>query len=230
MSHPELDARSPSLRGECLLLNPVGGPGAPLDLLRVLRERGLRAAEARDPFDAMATLALHERHRALDRDPAPLILLLVEPDRQPEARLLVASAARYAPRAVVWEFVPARTPQLTAYRPAPTAPEIVVRPRRLSPTGPTAPAAPDDTRGTPRASMRPIAPPSLRLTHEAPGAFNAAGAAPRASAIDTADGEPEAPASRVAPLVSDEELAMLLGTVPPSSSQSRRDPDSTLPR
>lgn len=138
------------------------------------------------------------------------VLLLVQPDRL-DAGEVLSLLPRYAPEAHTWRFDAHATPKLSAYlaepKPAPRAePAIVTRPLV------------EGVVGASRVKMPPA--PKLRLTGECPAEARPC-AEPKFTPLGTSPGirpdatpEPEPPpavpdASR---LLTDEELAMLLGS------------------
>jgi len=178
-------------------------PGA---LNAALTRRGGDVVRAPSRFHALAELATHQRSVAEGATNArPAIVILLEPREETWAREFHACAQLYAPHAAVWRFDPDAAPQLAGYVP-----------------------------GAKRRDPEPSAPPvrsALRLTRDEPelGAEHriiepvvATGATRLADAHEgKRESDDDAPPAQEedGSLVSEPELAMLLGGSWPRSSR-----------
>lgn len=174
-----------------MLWHPPGIP-LPQELLRILERRRVSVVSCRSSFGALAELVRLARTGRAQGAP-PLLLLVMEPERLPDAVELVDLARRYAPRAVRWWYSERAEPRLSELTDAVVAGWADAR------TGPAAPApSPVRTNGTPGGSVRgggPVpapAAPTLRLTEP----------------VLAADRPPGPESSH--PVLTSEELAMLL--------------------
>lgn len=102
----------------------------PPELLANLAAKGIRLTEAFDPYEAVARVALLERHNdaraaahspsdeasAGEVPPAPardaIILLMIRPDNLPGASDVVDAVRRFAPRTACWQFDVRTNPML----------------------------------------------------------------------------------------------------------------------
>ena len=174
---------------------------APPKLMAALAERGIEAVRVQSPYRALAELC-----RA-GRAGAPAIVL-VHPEVLSDAVALLEAKSRYAPGARCWMYGPALNPALRAIVESDIAawggvrqPEVVVRPR----------AGDDSLRiESHREAPRPRpSPPRLKLAGD-PAAL---------PALDPAECEAEVESK--APLLTPEELRMLLGDDEPGSVGER---------
>ena len=159
--------------------------------MAALAERGVETVRVQSSYRALAELC----HAGRGASPA---IVLVHPESLPDAAAAWEAKARYAPGARCWMYGPAADPKLRAVVetdvaawPGAPRPETVVTPQ------PTPPA--DSMRIGPRPPLPrpPAGPPKLKLTGEP---------------LPVGPGAEEDPkdASK-APLLSAEELRMLLG-------------------
>jgi len=141
--------------------------------------------------DLRAFAQMCAAHKAGER----VTLLLVEPARLSGLAAAVALAAIYAPRAQIWRFEAGAPKPLAAYEPPATKVEVPVT------------LAEDPVR-----MKMPPGPPRLRLAGE--GAVPVARQTEPQGATDTDSAGTHAvsDASSASPLLTDEELAMLLST------------------
>lgn len=201
----------PSSGGAAVRVALVGGDEPPQALLTALAQRGVRVERTRDVFDAMvwalkASAALR-RSAAATSVPTPsqpgAALLLIEPEQLPRAAELARAVRRHAPGVVLWRYDADASQPLRGYDPpAPSAARPAVAMKKAQ----------------------------LRSDHSEPSA--AAGPrphsedAPRLRLIGP-DEEPrtaESAAEAAAPLLSPEELAMLLGDAPPEPKRQEPKP------
>jgi hypothetical protein len=178
---------------------------APAKLMAALAERGIEAARVQSPYRALAELC---RAGVGGRAAAPAIVL-VHPEILSDAVALLEAKSRYAPGARCWMYGPALNPVLrailesdiTAWGGGVREPEVVVRPR----------AGDDSLRiESHREAPRPRpSPPRLKLAGD-PAAL---------PAMDPTECEAEVESK--APLLTPEELRMLLGDDEPGSVGER---------
>jgi hypothetical protein len=168
--------------------------------MAALADRGIAVSMVQSPFRALAELC-----RA-GRGASPAIVI-VHPELLPDAVALLEAKARYAPGARCWMYGPADRPALRAIVEsdiagwgAPERPEVVVPPRQEPDS-----IKIDTHRERPQAHPARPAVPRLKLTEEP---------APISPQAD----EPE-PAT--APLLSPEEIRMLLGDDEPGAAGER---------
>lgn len=188
---PRTQARAEPL---CVLWHPRDhAPDAAL--LESLRKKGLRTISCDNPVEAAAWLctmggkpALAKVGGAPNTTLRPMVLLLDRPAHLLGAADMLASMSRYAPAAVCWVHDPAASPRL----------------RVVPPNATTTTASP------PVAAMEPV----LRLAGQDPDGGTEA-------VLDPASPDPQESIPQVVTLartprdmLSDEELAMLLGDVP----------------
>lgn len=219
-------------KARCVVWHPRGRPPRP-ELAAALDRPGLRFVRCESALQAFAHLTTRQGPWALA--PHELgVLILVEPDRLEGLVGVIDVVDRYNPAAAVWQFDPASEPRLRSVAPADLShwrtqhvqpAESDVRPALQEPVREERP---------PAASARPSAP-GLRLagegpippeyrppdasapphphpdvkpaprTEPAPRAGQDQGAGPAARAPEPSEGP-----QPIVPLLSDEELAMLL--------------------
>lgn len=216
--------------GRCVLLvHPRRG--APRTLAETLRRRGVEVCVEREPVLALAELArcmiehrersarrhasFHDRGRAqAAASPPPLIFIVADPDDFADAQELLECAARSMPSVALAVFEEGASPSLRMIRAGARTARAVNVPR-AGPARQAARAGAEESE-PPQVVVPPArsARPALRLaSHDDPARF----AAPEDGADRAAAGNPlslEAPAAdeaRPEPLITDEELAMLLG-------------------
>lgn len=189
----------------CLILAPPGlrgGSGAVDLLVRSLERRGLEVRSARDAYEGMADLLIHKRHRRHEGRLDPIVLVLVEPERLRGAAALHEATLRHAPHAVLWEFHPGPPPSLRAFRgvrPGLERDLPTPAPRALR-TQPEAPPAEHPAAGEGGAV-------GLRLTGEGGGMQQQPNQGGIIGKTDSFSWGQE----MKAPLLTEEELSMLLG-------------------
>lgn len=197
---------------QCLVVPPAtphqntGSLDSVEQLLLSLSRRGLTVHRCGDCFEAMAELVCHERHRRQGKTRDPLVVVLIDPQRQPLAEGLFNAALRHGSTSVFWEFQGGASARLIAYRPhAPARAEVSLN---LTP-----PPTPIVARGVSATSAER---PALRLTLEPEAPVL------RIAPTDDGNGEtaepdvsrPPGSAAGGAALLTDEELSMLLGEGP----------------
>lgn len=217
--------------GRCVLLvHPRRG--TPRTLAESLRRRGVEVCVEREPVLALAELArcmiehrersarrhasFHDRGRAqAAAAPPPLILIVADPDDFADADELIDCAARSMPSVALAVFEEGAAPNLRMIRAGARTARAVDVPAAV-PARQVALAGEGEEDSPRQVVVRPArsARPALRLaSHDDPARF----AAPGDGADRAAAGNPlslEAPAAdeaRPEPLITDEELAMLLG-------------------
>ncbi len=181
------------------------GPGGaasghvPDDLRRAIATRGADLLVRSCAYEAMADLVEHERALRSGGPASPLVLIVVEPDGVPGAGALVDAATRYTPHAVCWRYGASDEPRLAAF----IDPAHAGRTDDPTETGPTpGPARPTPTSipgaaDTIRPHPTPSGQPRLRLTGEG-------------SDVSHNEGEREPTEDPERPVLSEEELEMLL--------------------
>jgi len=161
-------------------------------LREALSRRSVDVRQCSGAADAMAELMLHERDRRARRTREPIVVVFVSPERTDTPGELFEAASRFAPSAVFWEYQTSPVPRLAGYRPSiPTPPAEAARP-----------AAPRHEQ------------PRLRLAIGDQESGDDSSPAP-----STPDHSKSSTPQSHASLLSDEELAMLLGDEPPRPNQ-----------
>jgi len=175
---------------------PSGGPGS------------VKVQVVGDPFLALAHLCrvVREERRGHAGVPTSARLVIVFPEMLTDAADLCAAADTYAPGVPRWQYGPAANPTLrpivegdvAGWSGRAAAPEVVVvaQPVRA------------EAAGTPRTSR--TLTPHLRLAGEGPG-LTLDNHAESADAGLAGEGQASTSAPRSGPLITDEELRMLLG-------------------
>lgn len=153
----------------CVVLH-FGPAEPPKELFTALAARAVEVDFVAHPALAMAQLVIAERAarrlaRMPDRPRPPgVILVVVDPSRWDALAALIDAAAKYAPRAALWQYDPALSPRLGALRapPATGAPAVgpVQDARPTHAARITAPPAPMAARS---AESPPASAPILRL-------------------------------------------------------------------
>jgi hypothetical protein len=197
----------------------ASGTEVPTTLLAALsgakgKPDGVRIKIVRDPFMALATLCrqrAEEKARAEGEGSTAARLVMVFPEVLTDAAELCMTADTYAPGVPRWQYGPAANPTLrpivdedVARWAAKSAPQVVVTP---------AASARGSRTGTVGGQ------PQLRLAGEGPlgGSAGTGGLDNRGEPADGDDDArlagdpPSAPTPRSEPLITDEELRMLLG-------------------
>lgn len=166
----------------------------PPQLMAALASRGIQTAQVQSPFRALAELC-----RA-GRGSAPAIVI-VNPERMPDTVALLEAKARYAPGARCWMYGPATQPALRAIVEGDVSawsgvkePQVVVR----------VPESDSIKINAHRPPPRPARPatPRLKLTEEP-------------APVDAESAQP------TSPLLSPEEIRMLLGDDEPGAAGQR---------
>lgn len=220
-------------RVRCVLWTPRG-VAPPLELEQELDRKGIARAAADNAHAAMALLCAWA-NRPDAAGPFPLrVVVLVEPEMLLDARALLDALDRYAPDAARWAYRRGANPALRALveqdvppLSVPSRPAVFAPPARPIQRDPS-PTSPLQTHPVlPRPERRPLPParPSLRLTdHPAPTLDGAA---------DDGLGDLNPPDARVGArtpdgaqsptnVLTDEELAMLLGDNPDHDAPRKR--------
>ena len=197
-------------RAHCLMLVPRGYD-APLDLLDGLRQRRVPVRELHDAPAVMAELALCAGGGRL--------VVIIEPDALRHADALARAIMAYHPRVPVWSYRHRQRPALQAW------PQIE---STVTAAGPTPQASVVDESPAPEAAApaqakfpeaESIVEPSAEPATE-PVPEPAPEPAPDTEAHTDASAEP--PEDDDGPLLTDEELSMLLGEQPDASEGERR--------
>jgi hypothetical protein len=181
-------------RGRCVVVTPETGgvpEQIPNTLAQALGHHDATVEHARSAYHAIVDIASHD-------DPERIALLIVEPKRHPRAEALALAAMTHAPDVAVWRYEP--------YDPSPVAPYVPHKPGVVP--DPLVPD-PDDEDEDDDDALRDAAP----ADHAPPAT---AGSPSPLRLAQTPIDTPEAPTPP--PLVSSEELAMLLGHDPPGRS------------
>ncbi|MBL0926379.1 MAG: hypothetical protein IBJ11_01845 [Phycisphaerales bacterium] len=199
-SEAEPHPQSPSSRavGRCVLFARPGRD-VPSGLLRLLESRGLSIVCVESAFAAMAELAGHERSLRTTSPRRGCMLLVIEPAGMPRLGELLNAAGRLAPHAVLWQYAADLSPALQPF------PAFAARGERSA--GAHLPAA--------QPNPRPASP-ALRLAGDArdlPESLLAEETqSPQIAQIPASAAEgPTSGRRSQAPVLSPEELAMLLG-------------------
>lgn len=165
-----------------MALLPSSQSVLPRDLREELDRRGFEVHESIDAYEAMARLVVIERSRRSSPDAhAGVVLLAVEPDAIAHGPELRASANRFVPGLVCWRYASSATPRLARWEDAER--------ETGEPTAEPAPAR--------------VSKPTLRLTEISAG--------PDPLDAPIADTKREASPEEAPGVLSEEELAMLLG-------------------
>jgi len=104
-------SRRPDAAFACVVWH--GGAGLPDPLAEALRKRPISVWQASDPYTALSLLIGHDEARG--RTGPAAVLLIIEPDSLPGVDSLVAAVDRYRPTSVVWEYRRDANPPLRAY-------------------------------------------------------------------------------------------------------------------
>ncbi|MEZ6241551.1 MAG: hypothetical protein R3B57_00755 [Phycisphaerales bacterium] len=186
-------------RTRCVLAHEPG-IDPPRALVEALKRHGVSTVVCDSPFVALARLCEANGHEP----DAPVALLLLEPEGMPRAEALREAAERFVPGAACWVYESGTRPRLRAAigrRP---------RPPRHERTGQVSPPAPD--RRTP---PRRQAAPTLRLVDlEPPPSPNQGEEANTGAPVDEGSWKGSRGAGVSRPLLSDDELQMLLSPDP----------------
>lgn len=97
----------------CVLWCPDGAP-MPAELKTVLDRRGVGVVEVGGPCDAVANTFEEAGYRTRPALDEPVVLMLVDPTRLPEAGHVVRSVQSHLPRAVCWMYQAGANPRLRA--------------------------------------------------------------------------------------------------------------------
>ena len=170
------------------------GPGgtAPVDLLAGLSKRGVSSRVVAEPAEVMVELG---------REPAE-ILIVVDSAQQPALVDLIEAVTKYHPRTIRWTYEsdhPSGKPQLVPFRYR-CKPEIA-KPKAVSP-----PATP------------PVEPPPIEPL-DSPSPLGRVQSQVPPERVRSLIVKVQGPAEVGEPLISEEELAMLLGPVPEELSE-----------
>lgn len=178
----------------------ASGVEVPARLVSALTGRGLRVNRVGDPFHALAEICKASRgRRAPD---AGTRLVIVFPELLTDAPELCAAAANYAPSVPRWQFGPATQPTLRPIAESDVEswrlrhqpqPKVVVVPEAVRPPTPTS---------------RTYTQPQLRLAGEGPGPEKLQN---QGNSADADNAAAESTGTTRTPLITDEELRMLLG-------------------
>ncbi len=220
------------------------GVAAPADLEHELERKGIEHELCDNAHGVMAVLCAM---RGGEEGRPVRVVVLVEPEMLPDARELLGGLDRYASDVARWVYRRGANPSLRAL-----VESDVPRTSQLRETPPVSAgvrSAGFVFGGSPRPERRPLAPrdaasgrPSLRLTDH-PSVASARPDRGGGEVVDDGlgdvlgpDGSVESPDARTgerassgsgaSSVLTDEELAMLLGDEPGSSARPRRGPDS----
>lgn len=214
---PASAAPKPSAQqARCVLLSAQEPPP---DLGRALSHKGIATSRGASPEVALAMVVRAHRDAVRAGTRAPIIFVAVEPDALGDRGThLLRCIELYAPHAVCWRFDQTRSPQLSAWKPAPVKPVVVPQPARPAPR-PAGQGA-----GEPRLRLvgdqtfrAPPAPPAAAL-FVGPGIPLAAPPRRRPESGGQAASGGQSEAETPPPPVSDAELSMLL------SGKKKNDP------
>jgi hypothetical protein len=208
----------------------------PKELRELLAPRASSVECHAEPLEALASMVLHERGFVSGKHKDPMLLILVEPSRLEGIDALVAAMSKYAHRAAVWQYDPASPKRLSRYT-APIAPAesnghahtngngngnattAAPRPRTVAATAPAFVSwvGMPGPMPTPQNPPRPA--PRLRLTGDATTPTEAPNKPlPTAATTGISNASPtpsnSTPTPATKPLLTDEEVAMLLGDAP----------------
>jgi hypothetical protein len=203
--------------------HPRGKPPRP-ELAAALSRPGMREVRCGDPYSALAHLATRAGPSAL-KEGETGVLVLVDPDHLPELMNLMDAVDRYVPAAAVWCYDPAGSPALRAV----TADDMarwrtLTEPPRPAAQAP-APRAPGSASGGPRplrlagsGTLPPeqTPPGDSGVPHPNPDVKAARpdsvppSPVPQPSSTPAQPSQPSPTASPITPLLTQEELAMLL--------------------
>ncbi len=172
-------------------------PGA-AELAAAMGRRGLDVLWCRDAYSAMAELAVHERALRRGECTEPMIVVLCDAAHLAQAPALFDASARLAPHAVIWRYDAGANPALAAFHPGARVDPVAAR----QPAGrgtQSAPARLEPDEPAPLAWPLKIDPPQpVRAVPEPAAKPSPAAAAPQ-------------PARPTQMILTEEELAMLLG-------------------
>ena len=191
----------------CLIVSPKnhdGGHDIPDDLLRSLRKHEVTIDRRPGVFDAIVSMIKHEQLRKRREAKEGMAMVVVDPDRVPRAEELVGASERYAPSVVCWRYDSHTKLKLHAYK--------VRQPMASEPTNPTRGDSSWGAGGSPK----------LRLAGESefkPG-FESSLDESESSRYGSAVG------ADATQLLTEDELAMLLGEDLYNESSSYPDEDS----
>lgn len=202
-----------------MVWHPRGKPPRP-ELASALDRPGLRFVRCDSAMQAFAHLTTRQGPWALSANELG-VLILVEPDRLNGLLAMIDVVDRFNPAAAVWQFDPAAEPRLRAVTPDDLSQWRTQRTQAVAPEPPLTRLA-DGSPSSPPAPARPAPAPGLRLAGEGPipPEYRPPDAsapphphpdvkpAPRSDPAKAA--EPSAGSQPIVPLLSDEELAMLL--------------------
>jgi hypothetical protein len=231
---PGSGATTPTPSGLCVAWAPPGWTRDP-KLERELTRPGLTLQYARDDFETVALLCTDFAKHG-PKAPRAMILMLIEPLRLVGLRDALQAIANRLPVVHLWVFDPSRTPVLRgitqfeltqllekAAKPQVAARDVVVSAptwvgpvvaeasQRWTTLATTDEAQRSPSKPTPLPPRRPAAP--LRLTDDAPPVARAV------TPVERSEGE-DSHASANPPLLTNEELTMLLGETDPRSNGS----------
>ncbi len=187
MARQRPTARAIADQPTCLLLAP-SGCDVPGDLLEGLRSRNVVVREVGDAPAVMASLA----------DGKQRIVILIERDLIRDCELLVSSIRRYHPQVIIWQYSISLDPPLQPLRPsAPEAgrPSQAVTWEGEAPAGPSTKVA----KSRPLEPVVTVAPMTKPVEQEQPAQPKLVEPEPLRDTLDES------------PLITEEELAMLLG-------------------
>ena len=137
----------------CVAWSPVGVPLDPR-LQGALKRPGLEVAACDDPFAVLAVLTSAHLGGA-----GAKILLVVEPQRLPHVVDLLDTAPRYVPEMAIWLFDPSRQPVLRSVRAADVLAALGARPAAsVEPRTASAPTRPSIAPAPARDATQPSAP------------------------------------------------------------------------
>jgi hypothetical protein len=205
----------------------ASGIDVPRELLAALagvKEGPVTIFPVGDPFLALAQLCrlTREERRRGTGAPTSARLVIVYPELLTDAADLCAAADTYAPGVPRWQYGPATNPTLR-----PVVEEDVARwaARHAPPPQVVVTAAAREPEAARRTSRTQVSPPALRLAGEGPVQGRALDNPPDRADVqgstrlaDEPPSQAAPPAPRGAPLITDEELRMLLGE---NESESR---------
>jgi len=230
-------SRRPDAAFACVVWH--GGAGLPDPLAEALRKRPISVWQASDPYTALSLLIGHDEARG--RTGPAAVLLIIEPDSLTGVDSLISAVDRYRATSVVWEYRRDANPPLRAYvkksvvKPDAAARDAEIQHDQRAPPilGPTAPGdGPVPSRDGQAGDGMEFDPAVIHVLRG-----SAEGSSPPPSGWDRTSGDRPEPTLRLAgtgrlpepgldrsgdsadgdpggagsPLLSDEELAMLLG-------------------
>ncbi len=191
----------PSVR--CLVVGPAGPDGRPAlpeDLLSSLRKHDVAVSPQPGVFAAIGEMGAHQRLVRKGHATEGMALVVVDPERVARAEDLVHASERYAPSVVCWRYDSQTRMKLHAYQP---------RKREER-------ADEDDAERPGGVGARPAVRPGIATRPSPAPALRLAGAdaRPALRLRDVDDDERSgrnAPSNDATQLLTEEELAMLLG-------------------